>query len=101
MARSKSRPQRWRDAVAEAQKHIAAAVDAKNSAVEAFQELESIRTEYEEWKDNLPENLSGSPLADKLDEVCNLDFTSEDLDEMESTISDAEQIELPRGWGRD
>jgi hypothetical protein len=63
----RSRPQRWTE------------------AVETLRELQG---EYQEWLDNLPENLQGSPLAEKLEAVCALD-----LDEFE--------VELPRGFGRD
>jgi hypothetical protein len=63
----RSRPQRWAD------------------AVETLQEIQS---EYQAWLDNLPESLQDSALAEKLQEVCDLDL--EPLD-----------IELPRGFGRD
>jgi hypothetical protein len=63
----RSRPQRWRD------------------AVETLRELQE---EYQEWLDNLPENLQSTALAEKLDEVCSLDLEQLDLD-------------LPRGFGRD
>ena len=63
----RSRPQRWRD------------------AVETLRELQE---EYQEWLDNLPENLQSTALAEKLDEVCSLDLDQLDVD-------------LPRGFGRD
>ena len=63
----RARPQRWR---------------------EAIDTLRALQEEYQEWLDNLPENLQGSPLAEKLEAVCALD-----LDELE--------VELPLGFGRD
>jgi hypothetical protein len=57
----RSRPQRWKD------------------AVETLRELQE---EYQEWLDNLPENLQSTALAEKLDEVCSLDLEPLDLDEV-------------------
>src|SRR5262245_30237641 len=65
----RSRPQRWADAAEEA----AAALSQIESGLADFQsameELDSVRQEYEEWKDNLPENLAQSALGEKLEEV--------------------------------
>lgn len=80
--RPKSRSQRWSDAA--------------SAAVAALEELEEMRAEFEEWRDNLPENLSGSALADKLDTVKDLDIQGA-LD----TASEAEGADLPLGFGRD
>jgi hypothetical protein len=62
------RPQRWATAVA---------------ALVALQE------EYRDWLDRLPESLEGSPTAEKLQAI-----TEIDLDELMA-------IDLPRGYGRD
>jgi len=62
------RPQRWADAVTT---------------------LRELQAEYQEWLDNLPENLQDGALADKLQAVCELD-----LDELEN-------VDLPLGFGRD
>ena len=64
----RSRPQRWRDAVAE---------------------LVTLQAEYRDWLDTLPENLEISATADALRSIRDLD------------LSDLEQIEPPRGFGRD
>ena len=64
----RSRPQRWRDAVAE---------------------LVTLQAEYRDWLDILPPNLEGSATAEALRSICDLD------------LSDLEQIEPPRGFGRD
>jgi hypothetical protein len=62
------RPQRWAAAVA-------ALVD--------------LQDEYRAWLDNLPANLEGSRLAEKLQAIAELD-----LDELQA-------IDPPRGYGRD
>jgi len=50
----RSRPQRWRDAVAE---------------------LLELQADYQQWLDALPESLAESPTADALRTVCNLDLS--------------------------
>jgi len=77
-----SRATRWSDAAAR--------------AVAALEELNNIRDEFEAWRDNLPENLQGSALGEKLEAVCDLDIAGA-LD----TANDAESIDLPLGFGRD
>ena len=64
----RSRPQRWRDAV---------------------QTLVDLQAEYQDWLDNLPDNLQASTLAERLEAICGYD------------LSDLEALELPRGFGRD
>jgi hypothetical protein len=63
----RSRPARWADAV---------------------DTLRELQAEYQAWLDNLPEQLQGTALAEKLEEVCSLDIEQLDVD-------------LPRGFGRD
>jgi hypothetical protein len=62
------RPQRWAAAVAA---------------------LVALQDEYRAWLDRLPENLAGSPTAEKLQAI-----TEIDLDELLT-------IDPPRGYGRD
>ena len=50
----RSRPQRWRDAVAE---------------------LLELQIDYQAWIDALPENLAVSATADALHEICDLDLS--------------------------
>ncbi len=50
----RSRPQRWRDAVAE---------------------LLELQSEYQAWLDGLPENLANSVTAEALQMVCELDLS--------------------------
>ena len=62
------RPQRWAAAVAT---------------------LIALQDEYRAWLDNLPANLEGSRLAEKLQAIAELD-----LEELQA-------IDPPRGYGRD
>jgi hypothetical protein len=87
---SQSRPQRWSDAVKRAQQ-------AKDDLESALGDLKGLQDEYEEWKGNLPENLQGSALYEKLEAVTELDLDMPDL----SVVDEAESAELPRGFGRD
>ncbi len=50
----RSRPQRWRDAVAD---------------------LLDLQASYQAWLDALPENLVDSATADRLREICDLDLS--------------------------
>ena len=78
----KSRPQRWEAACVKAQA--------------ALEELRGVQEEYEEWNDNLPENLMDSAVAEKLAEVADLEVEYA-LDIVEQCYS----TDLPRGFGRD
>ena len=64
----RSRPKRWRDAVAE---------------------LVELQGDYQTWLDNLPDNLAESAVAQALRTMVELD------------LSEIENIEPPRGYGRD
>jgi hypothetical protein len=77
-----SRPDRW-----------AAACSA---ALDAISELEDLKSEYEEWQNNLPDSLQSSPVGEKLQAVCDID-----LDSARSAIEEAENAELPLGFGKD
>ena len=107
MAKPKSRPQRWADATSEASQALTDMEEAKGKFEDAMSELQSIKEEYEEWKDNMPENMASSPLGEKLEEVCNLDFesASSDIDNAIDTargvVDEAGAIDLPRGFGKD
>jgi hypothetical protein len=80
--RSHSRSARWGEAA--------------SRALDALRELAEIQSEYEGWRDNLPENLCSSPVSEKLDAVCDLDIAG-----TIETIEEAEAIDLPLGFGRD
>ena len=51
--------------------------------------LIALQDQYRAWLDNLPDNLEGSRLADKLQAIADLD-----LEELQA-------IDPPRGYGRD
>lgn len=55
----RTRPQRWRDAVAE---------------------LLELQADYQQWLDGLPESLADTATADALGVVCDLDLSSLDIE---------------------
>jgi hypothetical protein len=67
--------------------------------IDGKDELENLKSEYEDWQGNLPDNLQSSLIADKLDEaigvfddaICNID----------DAIINLDGLELPQGFGRD
>jgi hypothetical protein len=69
-ADKRSRPKRWQDAV---------------------ETLADLIEDYQAWRDGLPPSLTGSDLADRLDEVLAL----RDL------VDQLAAAELPKGFGRD
>jgi ParB family chromosome partitioning protein len=77
-----SRPKRWADWCGRAE--------------QALQELEDLRSEYEQWRDSLPDNLQSGALADKLEDVVGLDIQS-----AIELVQQCCDVELPRGFGRD
>ena len=92
--KSSSRPQRWADAIQRGQQ----ALEALRAV---FEDLEGLQNEYEGWNENLPENLQYSALAIKLGAVTELDLDVSSLDEIEGQLSEAENADLPLGFGRD
>ena len=82
MVKVLSRPKRWDDAVVK--------------ALEALEELVDIQSEYQEWYDAMPDNLQASATGDMLEQITDLD-----LDGAQSTLEEAEGVDLPRGFGRD
>jgi hypothetical protein len=55
----------------------------------AVKTLVALQDDYRAWLDRLPENLEGSPVAEKLQAIAEID-----LDELLA-------VEPPRGYGRD
>lgn len=95
MPRKQSRLDRWNESAGEAR----TALDSLRSALEALNE---VKAEYEEWRDNLPENLAQSALGEKLNAVADLDFDADGLlSDADNAISEAEGADLPLGFGRD
>lgn len=104
MARkSTSRTSRWNDAVTDARVALDAVETAKADLETALSDLNDVRSEYEEWKDNLPENLASSALGEKLDAVAgiDLDWDGDSLEAAAQMIDEAESADLPLGFGRD
>lgn len=99
---TKSRPARWAEAVEAAKTARGEVEDAIAAYAEKLQGIEEIRAEYEEWRDNFPENAQSSETFTKLEAVCELDFNEDaDIEAMNEVLEEAENIELPRGYGRD
>ena len=69
----------------------------------ALEDLYELQQEYQGWRDNLPENLESSPIAEKLDTICEIDIESQVavMDDIESVISEFGDADLPLGFGRD
>lgn len=100
-----SRPDRWSKAVKEGQDAISEAQAAMAKVQEKMEALEELRSEYEEWRDNTPDSLQQSPTYEKLDAVADLDFQwdaeSDSLSDAEEKFGEAENADLPRGFGND
>ena len=107
--KQKSRAKRLADAVSQMQEAITQARSAVEGPIEdGKSELEELNSEYEGWKDNLPENLQSSPLGEKLETIVDLlgdldvfDELNEAFDNIESKLSEIEDADLPQGFGRD
>jgi hypothetical protein len=62
-----------------------------------MEDLNNLKDEYQEWRDNLPENLSSGALAEKLDEILNMDF---ERDEPDLTSLTDPPVSIPAFKGR-
>jgi hypothetical protein len=82
MAKQPSRSARWSEAC--------------QQALDALENLASLQSEYQDWRDNLPESLESSSVGEKLDTVCELD-----IEGVRDTIQEAADVDLPLGFGRD
>ena len=106
-AKSKSRARRWADAAAKASMAIGDLVATCDGLETTLEDLKLLQEEYSEWKEIMPANFAGSPLAEKLEAVCSIDLESimdsvrTAIDEAESTILEAEEIDLPQDFGKD
>jgi hypothetical protein len=103
MAKQPSRPKRWAEAVAQAMVAVEAMEVAAGSLNEAVSDLRDLQEEYQDWLDNLPENLQHGALAEKLQAITELDLDDVEsmFDEAIGKIDEAEGVELPQGFGRD
>jgi len=108
MAKEKSRTTRWREASTLASEKAGVVRDAAEELTQALSDLRDVQGEYEEWRDNLPENLQQSALGEKLNAIVDdLDLESAaddplaDWSSTEEVIENAESADLPLGFGRD
>jgi hypothetical protein len=107
MAKQKSKGVRWAEAVAEAQAAMEAIQQLEADLSSALAHLRDVQYEYEEWYDNMNENLQGSATGEKLTEVIELDIESymddplNNWGEVVNVIEMAEGADLPLGFGRD
>lgn len=105
--KSKSRAVRWTEACGKALDAFTALEEALSNLEGAISDLRGVQEEYEEWKDNLPPNLQSSALGEKLEAVCGLaieDIHSDlqtAIEEAQGIIDEANEIDLPQGFGRD
>jgi hypothetical protein len=106
-SKKQTRGDRWREAASEVDSIASEIEDAISRLTDALADLRSIQEEFEDWKDNLPENLASSALGEKLETICGLeiDGAESDLESAISTIrdlaSEAEAADIPLGFGRD
>lgn len=89
--RVRSRAEGWRQAVSQG-------LEAVEVIEEAMQELNSYKEEYQNWLDNMPENLQGSAKAEMLETITSMDFEA-DLSEITSMFEEADGAELPGMMG--
>jgi hypothetical protein len=82
MAKKMTRAERWDYEIVRAQ--------------QAIEELVAMQSEFEDWYDSMPENLQGSPTGEMLEEIVNID-----LDSAETSINEAAEAQIPKGFGRD
>lgn len=110
MPKTQSRPQRWTAAITRARVLLDEAKalqeqlrEKLQETVDALDDVKDIKEEYQEWYDNLPESLQNSPTAELLTTITELDLEpdAEDIESIETAIDEAENVELPRGFGRD
>jgi hypothetical protein len=111
MTKRKTKTEQWNDAVLAARQAVEKAEalqeqvnDAKVEIVDALEVLKEMAEEYGSIYDNMNEGLQQSPYGLKCEAMQQLDLeaSSEDeLDELVSKIDEAENAELPLGFGRD
>lgn len=98
-----SRVDRWNDATMRARAELQAAASAMDALDAALEELRSVRDEYEEWRDGLPDSQQSSATAEKLNMVCDIDIpdVGDALIDVKTALDEAENADLPLGYGRD
>jgi hypothetical protein len=70
----------------------------------ALEELRGVQEEYEDWLNNLPENLQSSALGEKLQTLVAIsldDIDEPDFDSLEGAAQECLDADIPLGFGRD
>lgn len=100
---ARTRAERWELAVAGVARALEAARPVVKALEDALDDLRAVRDEYEEWRDALPDNQQSSHTAELLNAIVDLDVPSvEDaLEEVNDLVANAEDLDLPLGYGRD
>jgi hypothetical protein len=105
MARkSNSKSARWADAVADARKAFDEMEEAREAFLDKLSQVRDIQEEYQDWYDNMPESLQDGPTGEKLRELTEFDFdlgSDAEFADMIEAIDNAENADLPLGFGRD
>jgi hypothetical protein len=102
-----SRPVRWSEASNQALVALEAMSQQLGYLEGALGDLRGIQEEYEENRDNMPENLTNSPYGEKLNAVCDLQIEDiaeavrNAIEEAQDRVGEANEIDLPRGFGKD
>ncbi len=101
-AKQQSRAKRWADAAARLSDHLEAMEAAWSDCKDALDELEEMKGEYQDWLDNLPDSLKGSPVGEKLETIVAIEFDVDmDFSDVQTAAQEAADADLPQGWGRD
>src|SRR5215831_5368392 len=102
MAKQKSRTARWSEAVSDARSAYESIDGLSSDLRDALGELRDVQSEYQDWLDNLPENLQNSALGEKLQTVVDIDIESiadeplENWGQITEALDEAEGAELPQ-----
>ena len=100
--RPRSRPDRWRAAVAEIRKAAEPLERAMAEIEDAKSDLVELQGEYSDWLEGLPEGGSEAT-RDKLQEIVDFDLDLDGLgpQELIDRLDDLEGVDPPLGFGRD
>lgn len=71
-------------------------MDACQQIMNGLETLQDLKSQFEEWKDNMPDSLQSGETYQKLEAICDLD-----LDSIDSIVGEADGLDLPLGFGRD
>lgn len=107
---SQSRVARWARGLAEMTDGLSLIQEGKDKLEQGAEAVSELHEEYSDWKENLPEGLSQSPVGEKLEAVADLDIDTltglaggleASISEIEDAINEFEQADLPLGFGKD